>query len=79
MFYACESENALLRAAGEQCARAMSDYLGPNIFRGRVEQAAIELVAVTRLPFQVLWRIWLDQRTFAEAVSSSPVESWSCL
>lgn len=38
IFYACESENGLAKAAGEQVVVFLSGYLGPNIFRGRVEQ-----------------------------------------
>ena len=38
IFYACESDNGLARVAGEQAVAFLSEYLGPNIWRGRVEQ-----------------------------------------
>ena len=38
IFYACEGDNGLARAAGEQAVSFFSEYLGPNIWRGRVEQ-----------------------------------------
>ena len=42
LFYALDDggeRSQLCAAAAENCARFLSGYLGPNIFRGRVEQA----------------------------------------
>lgn len=39
IFYAYEGDNALAKAASERCMMFLRDYLGPNIFRGRVEMA----------------------------------------
>ncbi|TRY75172.1 hypothetical protein TCAL_14582 [Tigriopus californicus] len=38
IFYAFGSENALARVAAEHCLAYLSQWLGPNILRGRVEQ-----------------------------------------
>lgn len=38
IFYAFGSENALARVASEHCLAYLSQWLGPNILRGRVEQ-----------------------------------------
>ena len=46
IFYACESDNGLARAAGEQAVSFFSEYLGPNIWRGRVEQYHPRLVSL---------------------------------
>ena len=59
IFYACESDNGLAKAAGEQVVVYLNDYLGPNIFRGRVEQYhprylnVIERILVAGEPMQV--------------------------
>ena len=47
IFYACESDNGLARVAGEQAVSFLSEYLGPNIWRGRVEQYHPRLVGQT--------------------------------
>ena len=38
IFYAAECENALASAAAFNCLKKLSDLIGPNIMRGRVEQ-----------------------------------------
>ncbi len=38
LFYSCECEHALARAAAVATTGFLSQWLGPNIFRGRVEQ-----------------------------------------
>ncbi|XP_069947030.1 uncharacterized protein [Cherax quadricarinatus] len=38
IFYALECENALTSSAASQCLTQLSQYLGPNILRGRVEE-----------------------------------------
>ncbi|MEM7296598.1 MAG: hypothetical protein AAF330_08270, partial [Pseudomonadota bacterium] len=38
IFFACESENALCRAAAEKFVSYLNGYLGPSIWRGRVAQ-----------------------------------------
>ena len=52
IFYACESDNGLARAAGEQAVSFFSEYLGPNIWRGRVEQYHPRSVCRTCKPFE---------------------------
>ena len=47
IFYACESDNGLARVAGEQAVAFLSEYLGPNIWRGRVEQYHPRLVSLS--------------------------------
>lgn len=37
LFYSLESENALTSSAASQCITALSESLGPNIFRSRIE------------------------------------------
>ena len=38
IFYAAECENALAASAAYNCLKSLSELLGPNILRGRVEQ-----------------------------------------
>ncbi|XP_042227117.1 uncharacterized protein LOC121869653 [Homarus americanus] len=38
IFYALECENALTSSAASQCLTQLSQFLGPNILRGRVEE-----------------------------------------
>ena len=38
LFYSLESENALTASAASQCLNQLSQFLGPNILRGRVEE-----------------------------------------
>ena len=38
IFYARESDNSLASSAAEQCLSRLSEFLGPNILRGRIEQ-----------------------------------------
>ena len=38
IFYTAECENALASSAAYNCLKNLSDILGPNIMRGRVEQ-----------------------------------------
>eukprot|EP00095_Tigriopus_kingsejongensis_P009240 snap_masked-scaffold495_size155559-processed-gene-0.5 protein:Tk09240 transcript:snap_masked-scaffold495_size155559-processed-gene-0.5-mRNA-1 annotation:"hypothetical protein LOTGIDRAFT_232463" len=42
IFYALQSENALAQVASEQCLAFLSEYLGPNILKGRVEQQDVK-------------------------------------
>ena len=46
IFYSAECENALASSAAYDCLKKLSDLLGPNIMRGRVEQSHSRYITI---------------------------------